>query len=62
MNSFEFKLNGQKITANDIDNKLEKSKIWQSAKRSGTLRRSRAPRSNRISSFYAISATASPGK
>src|SRR5256714_10124477 len=25
LNSFEFKLNGQKITANDIDNKLEKS-------------------------------------
>src|SRR6184192_4376242 len=25
LNSFEFKLNGQKITANEIDNKLEKS-------------------------------------
>src|SRR5207253_1065799 len=25
LNGFEFKLNGQKITANDIDNKLEKS-------------------------------------
>src|SRR5947207_4405211 len=25
MNGFEFKLNGQKITANEIDNKLEKS-------------------------------------
>src|SRR3954463_10996758 len=25
LNSFEFKLNGQKISANDIDNKLEKS-------------------------------------
>src|SRR5438067_9931246 len=25
MNSFDFKLNGQKITANEIDNKLEKS-------------------------------------
>jgi len=25
LNSFEFKLNGQKITANQIDDKLEKS-------------------------------------
>ena len=42
LNSFEFKLNGQKITANDIDNKLEKSNdlaerkaIWEASKESG---------------------------
>src|ERR1700746_2409137 len=42
LNSFEFKLNGQKITANDIDNKLEKSTdlaerkaVWESSKESG---------------------------
>ena len=39
LNSFEFKLNGQKITANDIDNKLEKSNdlaerkaVWEASK------------------------------
>src|SRR5438046_10663659 len=42
LNSFEFKLNGQKITANDIDNKLEKSSdlnerkaVWEASKESG---------------------------
>src|SRR5437867_9182159 len=42
LNSFEFKLNGQKITANDIDNKLEKSidlnerkAVWEASKESG---------------------------
>jgi len=42
LNSFEFKLNGQKITANEIDNKLEKSTdleerraIWEASKESG---------------------------
>src|SRR5438132_5079690 len=42
MNGFEFKLNGQKITANDIDNKLEKSTdlderkaVWEASKESG---------------------------
>src|SRR2546421_5620449 len=42
LNSFEFKLNGQKITANEIDNKLEKSTdlaerkaIWEAYKESG---------------------------
>jgi peptidyl-dipeptidase A len=42
LNSFEFKLNGQKITANDIDNKLEKSNdlaerkaVWEASKESG---------------------------
>src|SRR5882672_5447831 len=42
LNSFEFKLNGQKITANDIDNKLEKSTdlnerkaVWEASKESG---------------------------
>src|SRR5256714_5037634 len=42
LNSFEFKLNGQKITANDIDNKLEKSTdlaerkaVWEASKQSG---------------------------
>ena len=44
LNSFEFKLNGQKITANDIDNKLEKSTDLTSAKRFGKLRNSPAPR------------------
>src|SRR5438874_8600240 len=40
--SFEFKLNGQKITANEIDNKLEKStdlnerkSVWEASKESG---------------------------
>ena len=39
LNSFEFKLNGQKISANDIDNKLEKSSdleerkaVWEASK------------------------------
>src|SRR5437588_5883765 len=42
LNSFEFKLNGQKITANEIDNKLEKSNdlaerkaVWECSKESG---------------------------
>src|SRR5437868_14006600 len=42
LNSFEFKLNGQKTTANDIDNKLEKSTdleerkaVWEASKESG---------------------------
>src|SRR5207253_6537615 len=42
LNSFEFKLNGQKITANEIDNKLEKStdlnerkSVWEASKESG---------------------------
>src|SRR5438270_8802144 len=42
LNSFEFKLNGQTITANDIDNKLEKSSdlnerkaVWEASKESG---------------------------
>src|ERR1700731_2768580 len=42
LNSFEFKLNGQKITANDIDNKLEKSSdlndrkaVWEASKEIG---------------------------
>src|SRR3954465_3743714 len=42
MNGFEFKLNGQKITANDIDNKLEKSTdlaerkaVWEASKEIG---------------------------
>src|SRR3982751_3821560 len=42
LNSFEFQLNGQKITANDIDNKLEKSNdlaerkaVWEASKQSG---------------------------
>src|SRR5436853_1467611 len=42
LNSFEFKFNGQKITANDIDNKLEKSSdlnerkaVWEASKESG---------------------------
>ena len=44
LNSFEFKLNGQKITANEIDDKLEKSIDWQSAKRFGKPRKNPAPR------------------
>jgi peptidyl-dipeptidase A len=42
LNSFEFKLNGQKITANEIDDKLEKSAdlnerkaVWEASKESG---------------------------
>lgn len=42
MNGFEFKLNGQKITANDIDNKLQKSTdleerkaVWLASKEIG---------------------------
>src|SRR6266849_10947032 len=42
LNSFEFKLNGQKITANDIDNKLrtsndlaERKAVWEASKQSG---------------------------
>src|SRR5947209_10771154 len=42
MNGFEFKLNGQKITANQIDDKLEKSTdlaerkaVWEASKESG---------------------------
>ena len=42
LNSFEFKLNGQKITANEIDNKLEKSTdlaerkaVWEASKEIG---------------------------
>ena len=42
LNSFEFKLNGQMITANDIDNKLEKSSdlnerkaVWEASKEIG---------------------------
>src|SRR5216117_51843 len=42
LNSFEFKLKGQKITANDIDNKLQKSTdlaerkaVWEASKQSG---------------------------
>src|SRR5205807_314676 len=42
LNSFEFKLNGQKITANEIDNKLEKSSdlnerkaVWEASKQPG---------------------------
>src|SRR5207247_838234 len=42
LNSFEFKLNGQKITANEIDNKLQRSTdleerktVWEASKESG---------------------------
>ena len=42
MNGFEYKLNGQKITANEIDNKLEKSTdlaerkaVWEASKEIG---------------------------
>src|SRR5216110_1452236 len=42
LNSFDFTLNGQKITANEIDDKLEKSTdleerraVWQASKESG---------------------------
>src|SRR5881394_3234735 len=42
LNSFEFKLDGQKITANEIDNKLQKSTdleerkaVWEASKESG---------------------------
>src|SRR5205823_11289999 len=42
LNSFEFKLNDQKITANEIDDKLEKSTdlnerktVWEASKESG---------------------------
>src|SRR5438034_10945100 len=42
LNSFEFKLNGQKITANQIDDKLQKSTdleerkaVWEASKESG---------------------------
>src|SRR5438046_874547 len=42
LNSFEFKLNGQKITANQIDNKLQRSTdleerkaVWEASKESG---------------------------
>jgi len=42
LNSFEFKLNGEKITANQIDDKLEKSAdlnerkaVWEASKESG---------------------------
>src|SRR6266404_5838541 len=42
LNSFEFKLNSQPLTANDIDNKLEKSTdlterkdVWEASKQSG---------------------------
>src|SRR3989440_12563911 len=42
LNGFEFKLNGQKITANQIDDKLEKSAdlaerkaVWEASKESG---------------------------
>jgi peptidyl-dipeptidase A len=42
MNGFEFKLNGQKITANEIDNKLEKTTdlaerkaVWEASKEIG---------------------------
>ena len=42
LNSFEFKLNGKKITANEIDNMLEKSTdlderkaVWEASKQSG---------------------------
>src|SRR6266849_5199570 len=43
LNSFEFKLNGQSITTNQIDDKLEKSTdlnerkaVWEASKESGT--------------------------
>src|SRR3954447_14716200 len=43
MNGFEYKLNGQKITANQIDDKLEKSTdlaerkaVWEASKEIGT--------------------------
>ncbi len=43
LNSFEFKLNGKPITANEIDNMLEKSAdlnerraVWEASKQSGT--------------------------
>src|SRR5881392_1576835 len=42
LNSFEFKLSGQKITANEIDNKLQRSTdleerkaVWEASKESG---------------------------
>src|SRR4051812_13419325 len=42
LNSFEFKLNGKTVTANDIDNQLEKSTdlaerkaVWEASKQSG---------------------------
>lgn len=42
LNSFEFKLNGQPVTANDIDNKLkdsadleERKAVWETSKQSG---------------------------
>ena len=62
LNSFEFKLNGQKITANDIDNKLEKSNdlaerkaVWEASKESG-------PALKPNTSSCAIFATAWPGR
>src|SRR6184192_1324186 len=43
LNSFEFKLNGQKITANDIDNKLEKAAISTNAKQFGKRQKKSDP-------------------
>ena len=44
MNGFEYKFNGEKITANEIDNKLEKSPISPSAKQIGKRPRKSGPR------------------
>ena len=44
MNGFEFKLNGQKITANQIDDKLEKSTDLAERKAVWERRRKSAPR------------------
>ncbi len=54
LNSFEFKLNGEKITANDIDNKLEKSTdlaerkaVWEASKESGPALKAKSRRAAR---------------
>src|SRR5438876_9943784 len=43
LNSFEFKLNGQKITANEIDNKLEKSSDLAERKAAGEASKESGP-------------------
>src|SRR5438046_4569843 len=62
LNSFEFKLNGQKITANEIDDKLEKSTELEERKAVGKPPRNLGRPSNQISWSCEISGTAWPGR
>ena len=62
LNSFEFKLNGQRSRPTKSTTNWKRVRTWKSAGQFGKLPRNPGPRSNRISWSCAISATVWPGK